>query len=77
MVLRESIAPLMMAQAGLLGLCLVPDFTANKITVISTWRSSRCTLALEAQPYFRHEIVKLDRLLAAEPASHLRSDLPN
>jgi len=67
LILREYIVPVLRERAGLLGLCLIPDREANKITVISLWTSPAHALAVEAASAYRKEVKQRDTLLMDEP----------
>jgi quinol monooxygenase YgiN len=62
-ILREDIMPVLKEQKGLISLCLLPDRSADKITVISLWISKAHALAIEATCAYRKEAKKLDPLL--------------
>ncbi len=62
-ILREDIVPVLKEQKGLISLCLLPDRSAAKITVISLWVSKAHALAVEATCAYRNEVRKLDPLL--------------
>jgi quinol monooxygenase YgiN len=62
-ILREEVVPVLKEQKGLISLCLLPDRSADKITVISLWISKAHALAIEAKCAYRKEVKKLDPLL--------------
>jgi quinol monooxygenase YgiN len=62
-ILREDIVPVVKEQKGLISLCLLPDRSADKITVISLWISKVHALAIEAVCAYRKALNKLDPLL--------------
>jgi quinol monooxygenase YgiN len=62
-ILRKDIAPVIKEQKGLIGLCLLPDRAADKITVISLWSSKTHAQAIEAVCAYRKEVRKLDPML--------------
>ena len=62
-ILREDIVPVLKEQKGLISLCLLPDRSADQITVISLWISKGHALAIEATCAYRKEVKKLDPLL--------------
>ena len=67
LILRAYVVPVLREQAGLLGLCLIPDRNAGKITMISLWTSPAHARAVEAVCAYRKEVAKLDPLLIDEP----------
>ena len=62
-ILREDIVPVVKEQKGLISLCLLPDRSADKITVISLWISKAHAQAIEATCAYRKEVKRLDPLL--------------
>jgi quinol monooxygenase YgiN len=62
-ILREDVVPVLKEQKGLISLCLLPDRSADKITVISLWISKAHALTIEANCAYRNEVKKLDPLL--------------
>jgi quinol monooxygenase YgiN len=63
LILRAYVVPVLREQPGLIGLGLIPDRDADKITVISLWTSLAHALAVEAAPAYRKEAENLDPLL--------------
>ena len=65
-ILRRDITPVLKSARGLLQLCLLPDGTHGRITLISLWTSRAHARAVEALCVYQEEVSKLDPLLSKE-----------